>query len=355
MSPKTNRPPERFQVWVEARNRYRLSDAHVQMARELGMNPKKFGGLANERQEPWKLPLPDFIEELYEKRFGRGRPEQVRSIEEMVARHEQKRSESKQRKKARSEDGAGAGKKGGVIPFFALRRLRNVGDWKPVVGKGNWRPGHSAYELARSWQAAGGFPPRVAEVLASSDSPLLEDLRLDHCVVEKPVFLDTMRAPSMTDLMAYCRYRSSERMVIAVEAKATEGFGPVVSDWLRDGAGAHAGTPLKPSRIQRLEYLSFRLGIPLDFDSGLRYQLLHRTVSAVREAELQAGAAMLLVHSFDDSSDRNWSDYQVFVRALGLREPRKDVVQGPIELGTGRVTPTLFAWVSDVRQGEGVG
>ena len=31
------------------------------MARELGLNPKKFGGLANHRQEPWKLPLPEFI------------------------------------------------------------------------------------------------------------------------------------------------------------------------------------------------------------------------------------------------------------------------------------------------------
>jgi hypothetical protein len=39
------------------------------MARELGLNPKKFGGLANHKQEPWKVPLPDFIEELYKKRF----------------------------------------------------------------------------------------------------------------------------------------------------------------------------------------------------------------------------------------------------------------------------------------------
>jgi len=35
------------------------------MTRELGLNPRKFGSLANTKQEPWKLPLPDFIEELY--------------------------------------------------------------------------------------------------------------------------------------------------------------------------------------------------------------------------------------------------------------------------------------------------
>jgi len=35
------------------------------MARELGLNPKKFGSLANTNQEPLKLPLPAFITELH--------------------------------------------------------------------------------------------------------------------------------------------------------------------------------------------------------------------------------------------------------------------------------------------------
>jgi hypothetical protein len=39
------------------------------MALELGMNPKKFGSLANHKQEPWKAPLPVFIESIYFKRF----------------------------------------------------------------------------------------------------------------------------------------------------------------------------------------------------------------------------------------------------------------------------------------------
>jgi len=39
------------------------------MARELGMNPKKLGGMANHKQERWKAPLPQFIEELHERRF----------------------------------------------------------------------------------------------------------------------------------------------------------------------------------------------------------------------------------------------------------------------------------------------
>ncbi len=41
--------PEKFQAWIDVRKRHRLSDVHIQMARELGMNPKKFGKIANEK------------------------------------------------------------------------------------------------------------------------------------------------------------------------------------------------------------------------------------------------------------------------------------------------------------------
>ena len=76
--------PSKLQPWFEARRHFRLSHAHIQMARELGMNPQKFGSLANERQEPWKLPLPEFIAECSHKRFSRSEPENVRSLEEVV-------------------------------------------------------------------------------------------------------------------------------------------------------------------------------------------------------------------------------------------------------------------------------
>jgi hypothetical protein len=55
------KPKARLDAWAEAQRRFHLSDLHIQMARELGLNPKKFGGLANHRHEPWKLPLPEFI------------------------------------------------------------------------------------------------------------------------------------------------------------------------------------------------------------------------------------------------------------------------------------------------------
>jgi hypothetical protein len=72
----------KLQDWIKARERHRLSHAHVQMARELGM---KLGKLDNHHQEPWKAPLPQFIERLYFKNFGRERPEIATSIEERAA------------------------------------------------------------------------------------------------------------------------------------------------------------------------------------------------------------------------------------------------------------------------------
>ncbi len=97
---KKKKIPEKYQRWIDARKRYQLSHAHTQMARELGLNPKKFGSLANTKQEPWKLPLPEFIEELYIKHFKRSRTENVRSIEQMVRDSDRKKVERRARKQA---------------------------------------------------------------------------------------------------------------------------------------------------------------------------------------------------------------------------------------------------------------
>jgi hypothetical protein len=95
--------PQKLQAWADARRRHRLSHAHVQMARELGLNPRKLGGLDNYGQEPWKRPLPAFIEHLYRKRFGRTRPEQVVSLEEQARRAAQQKAERKAARAARRE------------------------------------------------------------------------------------------------------------------------------------------------------------------------------------------------------------------------------------------------------------
>lgn len=92
------KPPKELQPWIEAKKRHRLSQMHIQMARELGMNPKSFGKFDNHKQEPWKAPLPDFIENLYMKRFGKEVPNVVLSFEQINKLKVQKRNAAKQRK-----------------------------------------------------------------------------------------------------------------------------------------------------------------------------------------------------------------------------------------------------------------
>jgi hypothetical protein len=101
--------PPKLAAWVEARKRHRLSHAHVQMARELGMNPRKLGSIDNHDQESWKAPLPVFIEELYLNRFGRERPAEVVSIEERARQIERKKAARKAERASARQDRAPSG------------------------------------------------------------------------------------------------------------------------------------------------------------------------------------------------------------------------------------------------------
>lgn len=102
--------PQHVRDWIAARKRHHLSHAHVQMARELGLNPKKLGKIDNDDQEPWKAPLPEFLEHLYRKRFGRDRPEAVLTIEQQTRAQQAKKQLRKEAKRrARTENAARGG------------------------------------------------------------------------------------------------------------------------------------------------------------------------------------------------------------------------------------------------------
>ena len=93
---KKTRIPHKFHPWINARKQFRLSDAHIQMARELGLSPKRFSKYADRENQPWKLPLTEFIEAQYLKQFGKSRPDEVKTMEEIAAAHVAKRAERKQ-------------------------------------------------------------------------------------------------------------------------------------------------------------------------------------------------------------------------------------------------------------------
>jgi hypothetical protein len=74
MTSKAARIPDHLQAWITARKRHHLPP------------------LDNADQEPWKLPLPLFIESLYQKRFNKDRPEIVHSVEEGARLLQQKKA-----------------------------------------------------------------------------------------------------------------------------------------------------------------------------------------------------------------------------------------------------------------------
>lgn len=107
-----------LEKWMTAQKKHRLSDKHVQMARELGLNPDKLGKIDNHKQETWKAPLPQFIEEIYYKRFKREAPETIKPLKGIMAEQEKKKKEQKKAKEER-------------------RKLHDEADKKPVVDKQN--------------------------------------------------------------------------------------------------------------------------------------------------------------------------------------------------------------------------
>lgn len=90
-----------LEKWVVAQKRHHLSDKHVQMARELGLNPDKLDKIDNHEQELWKVPLPQFVKKIHFTRFKREMPETVKPLKQIMAEQEKKKKEQKRAKDLR--------------------------------------------------------------------------------------------------------------------------------------------------------------------------------------------------------------------------------------------------------------
>lgn len=166
----------------------------------------------------------------------------------------------------------------------------------------HWRQGYSARTLAYSWQEANGFPVEVESVLAS----IFPSAELLLALPEHKVPLPGGSRSSQNDIWILAR-SENQLISIAVEGKVSEPFGPTVQEWQTD---------LSAGKAKRIEYILSLLGISSVSDTT-RYQLLHRTASAIIEAHrFNAAHAVMLVHSFSQSSE--WfQDYAAFVSLMG--------------------------------------
>lgn len=168
----------------------------------------------------------------------------------------------------------------------------------------HWRTGYSAKALAACWDAAEGFPPEVGQALRGS----LGDLEMLLAIPEHQVPLPGGSRPSQNDLFVLAG-NADGLVAIAVEGKVAEPFDQTVEEWLR-------GAPAASGKGPRLQYLCDRLGLAPAGVGHLRYQLLHRTVSALDEARrFHARAAVMLVHSFSPTAEW-YADFEAFAKAL---------------------------------------
>jgi hypothetical protein len=60
--------------------------------------PGRLDACSSHAQEPWKMPLRQYIQHLYFKRFGKERPDEIPSIEEKIRSEEEKKSRRREAK-----------------------------------------------------------------------------------------------------------------------------------------------------------------------------------------------------------------------------------------------------------------
>ncbi len=137
---------------------------------------------------------------------------------------------------------------------------------------------------------------------------------------------------SQNDLFVLARSPAGP-VVIMVEGKVNEPFGPTVGEWLTDASRG---------KKARLRALMRAVGLTTQPPASIHYQLLHRAASAVITAEqYRAAAAVMLVHSFSQKHAW-WDDYRAFAAQFGVVAER-GVVQ---RIGADSPVPLFGVWVT---------
>lgn len=150
--------------------------------------------------------------------------------------------------------------------------------WKEYLAEPDkqWKSGYSARSLAYCWEEAQGFPKSVVDVFQSSPFELFHSIEFVLGIPEHKVDLPPKGGrPSQNDI--FVLGKSGNQLVsIAVEGKVGEAFGPTVAGKRKD---------MSPGVKERLEFLVDLLQLKEKALDSIRYQLLHRTASALIEAD----------------------------------------------------------------------
>lgn len=217
-------------------------------------------------------------------------------------------------------------------------------DWQALLADPakHWRTGYSAKTVAHCWEEADGLPREVRNAFAKSSDPLLQNLSPILAVPEFTVPLPGGDRSSQNDVFVLAR-SSAGPIVVMVEGKVSETFGPTLDKWRADKRRDEGRARRSSGKPERLRFLLRKLGIRTA-PRTVRYQLLHRAASAIITAEqYRAVAAVLLVHSFSEKEVQDgWTDYEAFARLFGVAP-----VVGQVQrLSDTSAVPLFGSWVA---------
>ena len=212
------------------------------------------------------------------------------------------------------------------------RPTRGADDWREFLADPilHWKTGYSAKSMAYAWEENAKLPPRIKQALSTAFDGDIEPLIV---IPEYKVPLPGGSTQSQNDAFVLARI-GNQTAVIMIEGKVEEPFGDPISKWF---------DPASKGKTERLGYLTKTLGLSESPPTHLRYQLFHRTASAVIEAErFKADLAIMLVHSF--SQTHKWfGDYAAFADLMACEGAHlENVVRSGLE--TGR--PLYLGWVT---------
>jgi len=215
----------------------------------------------------------------------------------------------------------------------------NPEDWKQLLAEPDkqWKTGYSAKSLAYCWHKTNDFPRSVKRVFKGSGINLFQDIELLIAFPEWKVPLPGGRRASQNDIFVLAK-GSNQLISIMVEGKVRESFGEIISEWKSDKS---------KGKQTRLNYLCELLRLNMEVVGHIRYQLLHRTASAVIEAKrFRAENALMLVHSFSQENEKDSEGFQDYCQFLSLfrLKGKMNSLTRPTNIGGIRL---YFGWVNE--------
>lgn len=214
-------------------------------------------------------------------------------------------------------------------------------EWRKLLADPikHWKDGKSAKELVKLWASSDELPQSVRELFPKDEINAL------FCFPEYSVPMPANGGASKNDLYVLARINSS-LMVIMVEGKAGEFFGQLVSAWYFE---KQKNKDKGKNAANRLGGILTELGLsgydkpPYPKIGNLRYQLFHRTASALLEAKrIYAHQSLVLIQSFRNDT-KSFNDFKQFLNILSINEPiYKNTLLGPLMINEVELN---FAWL----------